>query len=205
MTRWINLSRVCVLAATAMLLAGCANSQKSGGAYETVADAPNRDTEMARAENHLALKLLSEGKYPEAEAALKSALTADVTFGPAHNNLGKVYYHQKKFYLAAWEFQYAIKAMPHQPEPRNNLGMVMEMVGKLDEAVEIYGEAVDMEPDNPQILGNLVRARVRRGDHDQETQKLLSELIMRDTRPEWVAWAKEKLVMMTSVHHKDVP
>jgi hypothetical protein len=35
--------------------------------------------------------------------------------GPAHNNLGIVYYRQKKYYLAAWEFQYAAKLMAYSP------------------------------------------------------------------------------------------
>jgi hypothetical protein len=32
--------------------------------------------------------------------------------GPAHNNLGIVYYRQKKYYLAAWEFQHAARLYP---------------------------------------------------------------------------------------------
>ena len=44
----------------------------------------------------------------KAEKLLKQALTADIGYGPAHNNLGKVYYHRQNFYLAAWEFEYAI-------------------------------------------------------------------------------------------------
>jgi hypothetical protein len=41
--------------------------------------------------------------------------------GPAHNNLGIVYYRRKKYYLAAWEFQYAARLMayhgPHGQDP----------------------------------------------------------------------------------------
>jgi Flp pilus assembly protein TadD len=116
-----------------------------------------------------------------------------VMYGPGHNNLGKVYYHQSKLYLAAWEFQYAAKLMPNVPEPRNNLGLVFESAGKLDDAVGSYGEAMRLEPDNVQFIGNLARARVRRGDRDGEVRELLGKLVLRETRPRWAEWAREQL------------
>ena len=115
--------------------------------------------------------------------------------GPAHNNLGKVYFRQGKMYLAAWEFQYAMKLMPNQPEPPNNLGLVFEAAGKLDDAAESYGKAVAREPDNIDALGNLARAP-RRGDKDAEVRDLLNELVLKDTRPEWVAWARDRLATL---------
>lgn len=181
--------------AAALLLGGCDSSQTASN-YQTMPAEPARRTDLAERINREALVQLEQGEFEEAETLLKRALEADVTFGPAHNNLGKAYYHQKKYYLAAWEFQYAIKLMPHLPEPRNNLGLVMEAVGKLDEAVSHYAQASNLEPDNPQILGNLARAHIRRGDRDADTRALLSELILRDTRPAWVAWARQKLALM---------
>src|SRR5882762_8985015 len=141
------------------------------------------DTELAKKENDHALHLLDEGKLEEAESHLKRALEVDVMYGPAHNNMGLVYYHQGKLYPAAWEFQSAIKLMPYQPEPRNNLGLVFE-------------KARQLEPDNPEYLGNLARARVRRGDRDIETKKLLEELVMKDSRPQWSQWARVNLLRM---------
>lgn len=177
------------------MLSGCASPGHTD-VYETVRAAPNRDTSKARMKNHHAVELILCHEYDEAENVLKEALAADVTFGAAHNNLGKIYYHQSKYYLAAWEFQYAIKLMPHHPEPRNNLGLVLEEVGRLDEAVVIYNEALNLQPDNPQIIGNLARTRIRRGDKNDGLRQLLSDLIMRDTRPEWVTWARDKLTLM---------
>lgn len=180
-----------------VMVAGCASSPQAAG-YQTMSDNPARNTELAQQRHREALARMQDGELDKAAALLTAALEADVTFGPGHNNLGKVYYLQKKYYLAAWEFQYAIKLMPNMPEPRNNLGLVMEAVGKLDEAVDQYAQAANLEPDNPQILGNLVRAHIRRGDRDEVTRALLSELILRDTRPAWVAWARQKLAMMES-------
>jgi Tfp pilus assembly protein PilF len=175
-------------------LAGCAASaKKNADAYETIGKDPRRDADLARIENSRAVVLLDKGDYDGAEAALKAALVADIMCGPAHNNLGKVYFHKKKLYMAAWEFQYAMKLMPNQPEPLNNLGLVFEATGKLDEAADSYTKAVTLEPDNVQAMGNLARAQVRRGDRDDTVRALLQKLVLRETRPDWLTWERNTL------------
>jgi Tfp pilus assembly protein PilF len=139
------------------------------------------------------LDLLEQGKPDEAELAFKAALSADIMCGPAHNNIGKVYFRQNKLYLAAWEFQYALKLMPNQPEPLNNLGLVFEAAGKLNEATESYSKAISLEPDNIHAMGNLARARVRRGDQGADLAELLGQLALRETRPDWLAWERSML------------
>lgn len=152
-----------------------------------------RDEAAARALHERALRELESGDLPSAEATLRKALSEDVMLGPAHNTLGVLYFDQQRFYEAAWEFQYAARLMPKQPEPLNNLGLVFERVGKLDDAVTSYGRAVDLQPANPQFLGNLARARHRRGEEATELQPLLHRLIRHEHRPEWIAWANDLL------------
>jgi Tfp pilus assembly protein PilF len=182
---------IVLLAFTAV--AGCASKPKDTAPYSTVGVEPRRDAEIARQQNTLAAGFIEAGDYDRAEAALKGALAADIMCGPAHNNLGKVYFHQKKLYLAAWEFQYAMKLMPNVAEPPNNLGLVFEVAGKLDDATDSYTKAVAIEPENVDALGNLARARVRRGDRDNEVRDLLQKLVMRDTRPQWLEWERATL------------
>jgi cytochrome c-type biogenesis protein CcmH/NrfG len=86
-----------------------------------------------------------------------------------------------------------MKLMPNQPEPLNNLGLVFEATGKLDEATDSYAKAVTVEPDNVQAMGNLARAHVRRGDHDDSVRTLLQRLVLRETRPDWLAWERSTL------------
>jgi Tfp pilus assembly protein PilF len=171
-----------------LLAIGC---QQGGGLHVTP---PRQNSEAARAQNAAAYNLIVQGKYNEAEDILKNAVAADVMYGPARNNLGMVYFHQGKLYPAAWELENAIKLMPHQPEPRNNLGKVMEAAGKLTEATDAYTRALEMEPDNPEYIGNLAVVRWKRHLHDEETRKLLQQIIYKDTRPDWVRWAKDMLV-----------
>ena len=176
-----------------VFLTGCT---LDGSNYHKVLATRQADTEAARAKNTAALKALELEDFEVAEDLLKDALAADVGFGPAHNNLGKVYYEQGKLYLAAWEFEYAIKLMPHHPEPRNNLALVLETVNRFDESISHYESALQLQPDNPELIGNLARAKLRRGDPPEEVKQLLMDLVLKDTRPEWVDWARQRVANM---------
>lgn len=178
------------------LACGCGHQDTRTPEYRTLAQDPNRDTQTARGENAKALECIEKGDLEEAEKALKAALAADLFYGPAHNNLGVLYHRQKKHYLAAWEFQYAAKLMPYSAEPRNNLGMVYESVGQLDAAEKWYDTALSLEPDNPVLVGNLARLLVRSGRRDEKTCRLIRDLALKDTRPEWARWARDCLSLM---------
>lgn len=181
-------------------LSGCGGpDRRSAYEYTTVAEDIARDTEAARRLNTDAAGLIGRGHLVDAEDKLKEALTADITFGPAHNNLGKVYFHQRMYYHAAWEFQYAIRLMPRQPAPKNNLGLVFEAVGKLDDAVEQYDAALLLESDNVDIIGNLARARIRRGDRTPEVRDLLAQIVLKGRREDWVAWAGRNLTRIEAI------
>lgn len=177
--------------------AGCApTSRPLVGQSGRSAPPAGPDATAADRENARALDLLGAGRYDRAEVALKAALAADGGDGRVHNNLGTAYFHQGKYYLAAWEYQHAAKLMPGHPEPCNNLGMVFEKVGKLDDAVQWYGRAVEMKPDDPQLVGNLARALVRRGDDGDALRNLLAKIVSTDMRPQWVGWARDRLALL---------
>ncbi len=189
---------------TLVALAGCTRPEVRVREYRTVADDPRRDTETARAETARAVRLIDAGKLAEAEEALKAALAADLFHGPAHNNLGIVYFRQRRFYPASCEFDHAARLMPHTPEPLNNLGLVFETVGKLDQAVARYDQALALRPNHPDLIGNLARARVQAGMKDARTRALLEGVVLKDTRPDWVDWARETLALMGPERTREV-
>ena len=196
----ITLGLAMFLTGGGLCVTGCASSARPhGDGYQTVAKEPHRDAEFARQENARAVALMDKSDDTAAETALKAALDADIMCGPAHNNLGKVYFRQGKLYLAAWEFQYAMKLMPNQSEPPNNLGLVFEAAGKLDDAAESYGKAVAIAPENVQALGNLARAKVRRGDRGGDVRALLQRLVLRDDRTDWLAWERKTLARLEAL------
>lgn len=172
---------------------GCHLTDQPMGEYETIQANPHRDTATAMRKNERALKQLERGDLAKAEELLQEALVADVTFAPAHNNLGHLLYLQGKYYLAAWEFEYAAKLMPTSGEPLNNLGLIYERVGRYDEAMEKYQAAIAISPHNQEFASNLTRLQVRREEVTTETAHALHEVIYKDDRPEWKDWAGEQL------------
>jgi Tfp pilus assembly protein PilF len=172
---------------------GCATDNTTVPKYETVTVNPRRDPEAAAKQNLHGLEALAKGKWDKAEKHFKEALIKDVDFGPAHNNLGRLYFDQGKNYLAAWEFEYAVKVMPQRGEPYNNLGLVMERVGKLEQAVDAYEMANILCPNHPEVVGNLARVHWCQDKSNMRTRDLLEQLVFIDTRPDWVSWAKEQI------------
>ena len=179
-----------------VLLSGCARLQTSGGfgGYETRPDAVQRHEIQLKKKHEKALDLMqSKGDLCRAEQLLREALAIDARFGPAHNTLGTLYLEQGKHYFAAWEFEYARRLMPERVEPINNLGLVYESAGQLDRAIEFFEQAYAEAPLVPQYLGNLLRARVRRGDRTPDMIPLLNELVMLEPRAQWREWAQRQI------------
>ncbi len=186
-------------AAAVLAAAGCGGMTAGsgpGGAYRTVRADPGRNTEAAAKRNQEGLRHLEEGDLEAARKAFERALTDDVKFGPAHNNLGKVFFKQQNWYKAAWEFQYAADLLPTFPQPRNNLGLVLEEAGRLNEAVEAYRAAVALDPKTVAYRANLARALVKRGDRTPELREMLVAVVARETRPAWHDWARLELARL---------
>lgn len=172
------------------LIQGC------GGASSHRVDQRERDVQLARQYVLEGIEAYRAEDYDAAQAALENAVEADAFSGIAHNNLGLAYYQQGKLYLAARQFQLAAKLLPYNPEPINNLGLVLESAGRLDESADQFEQALSLQPDNPQFIGNLARARLRQGDRGQQTLELIDELVLKDTRPDWLDWARRQQVML---------
>lgn len=179
----------------AILQSGCSRVFKSSGnVYRTVTGELGVNTDIAKRKNEQAIACLQSGNLRQAQQLAHEALAADPSFGPAHNTLGKIYFQQNKYYLAAWEFEYANHAMPERIEPLNNLGLVYERAGRYDQAIVFYEQAHFQSPDTAEILGNLIRAKLARGDTPYSMQEQIHHLILIDDRPEWVNWARLKLL-----------
>jgi Tfp pilus assembly protein PilF len=172
---------------------GCSNWSLGNRKYQTIVADPRRDEAGARAKTEQAAKAFHRNHIRKAEELLQEALVLDVEYGPAHNDLGLLYFFEGRYYLAAWEFEYAKQFLPARGEPFNNLGQVMEAVDRLDVAVENYQQACELDSTNAEFIGNLARALIKRDDHDAYAKEVLAELLMHETRPDWIGWARERL------------
>ncbi len=189
-----------VLPLIAIAVSGCGSGPRldyrTTQNYETVTLRSAQVTARVQRLNEQAIEHIKQEQWDQAEALLKQALAADVMFGPAHNNLGRVYFAKRQLYLAAWEFQYAIRLMPHHVEPRNNLGLVFEAASQLQQAEDQYAAALDLAPQHPEVISNLVRVKVRQGDKSADLVSLLEKLVLLDDRERWNDWAHRQLIRL---------
>jgi len=167
-----------------LLLAGCASAPT--GPYSPPTEG-ERDTVTAERLSREAADLIPED-LEEAERLLREALTADLFHGPAHNNLGVVFLKQEKLYEAAQEFEWAKKLMPGHPDPRVNLGLVMEAAGKTDDALGAYASALEVRSEYMPAIQGMARLLVREGREDDRLDRLLQEVVARGDSA-WRDWA----------------
>lgn len=170
LTAW-RVMRLCVvcLCGAGVLVAGCATSketiQKSDGYYqEGIASLPTDrqkafvsfqkaiQTNPDNKDAHYALGHIyaSQGKLTEAEKSFKAAIAIDDTFSEAHNYLGQVLSLQGRWEEAIKEYRLAL-ANPLYATPdkaRFNLGMALVHEGKLQQAMEMFEDALTVNPPN---------------------------------------------------------
>jgi len=169
----------------ALLLAGCRAT--APGPYSTNPGAA-RNTVLAQELNARASDLISAAP-DQAEALLRESLTADLFYGPAHNNLGVLHLKAGRLYEAAEEFEWARKLMPGHPDPRMNLALTLEQAGKTDDAIRAYETALEVYPGHMPTVQALARLSVVRRREDPRLAGWLDEIAMRGETEDWRAWA----------------
>ena len=173
-----------------VLLASC-RAASGVGPYEVPGER-DRATTVAEKLNREAADII-DSNPEKAEALLRDALTKDLFFGPAHNNLGVVFLHQKKLYEAAHEFEWARKLLPGNPDPRVNLALTLESAGRLDEAFKTYETALEVAPEDLAAIEGLASLTVRTGRYEPRFRGWLDQIALGSTEPQWAAWAHEHL------------
>jgi tetratricopeptide (TPR) repeat protein len=170
-----------------MLMAACRTGPT--GPYTPLTEG-TRDTNAAEKLNREAADLI-ESAPDEAEERLREALTKDVFFGPAHNNLGVVFMNQGKLYEAANEFEWARKLLPDSADPRVNLALTMERAGRTEEAFRGYVAALEVAPECVAAMQGAARIIVTAHREDDRLPRWLNAIALRGEDERWRAWAIE--------------
>lgn len=188
--------RLVCLSVGALLVyaAGCATRSKPP-LYQTAAPA-DRKREASIALNDDGLRHLEAGNLDAAERCFREALAHDLYNPIAHNNLGLVLLRKHNSYEAAWEFQYAAKLAPRAPEPRANLGLLLESVGRLEQATAEYEAALEIDPQNTEVMRRLARAYVKQDRDAPRLRDLLRKLTHGDHDEQWDHWIRGHLVRL---------
>lgn len=176
----------CVFLVLLVVLAGCAG--RSRGPYANTPEVNRNSTEAERL-NAEAVAVM-DASPARAEDLLRRALTADLFYGPAHNNLGAILLERGELYQASEEFQWAARLMPAHPDPRMNLALTLELGGRVDEALATYRTALEVYPEHIPTLQALTRLQVRSGKSDEHSAANLAAIALRGETAGWRDWAR---------------
>jgi len=172
----------------------CGGCHLLTGNDETIIQVSTKhDTAKAARLTGAGIRSLHKGHLDLAAKRFRDAIAADPNHGPAHNNLGLMHYEQGNLYQAVVAFDEAQRALPGDPTILYNLALALESAGRVEEALDLYYRAHEMDRTHPKFLGNLVRLRVRLGETDDLLIQQLQELVLIETRPEWRRWADMQL------------
>lgn len=187
----------------ALLLAATACRSAATGPY-SAPDAVSRETTQAEALNREAADLVHSDSE-RAEALLREALTADLFYGPAHNNLGVIYLERGELYEAANEFEWARKLMPDSADPWLNLALVLESAGRSDDAASAYGAILEAHPAH--IAARQARARLaaQLGHYPVTFAEDLREVALRGESAAWRSWAQRRIQSSATSDRHEAP
>ena len=93
--------------------------------------------------------------------AYKTVLEFQPDYGPAHINLGTLYYNQEEFAQAESHYRAAIECDPRYALAWFDLGNVLDETGRLAEAIRAYGTALALAPTYADAHYNLALAHER--------------------------------------------
>ncbi len=178
------------LLAGVLALTGCKASHESGP-YESATIA-KRDTSAAELLNREAAELLTSDPK-DAESLLRKALTHDLFFGPAHNNLGVLHLNRGELYEAASEFEWARKLLPGNPDPRINLAITLERAGRTGDALAAYKTALEVQPGSVVAMQGAAVIAVREGKNEAALAGWLKQIAMSGETAKWREWATARM------------
>jgi len=84
-----------------------------------------------------------------AEISFKHAIELDPKHFRAYNNLGLLYAARNDIKAAVHSYCTSITLMPQHADGHKLLGLAYSMIGKMEEAAEVYRKWMEQQPDNP--------------------------------------------------------
>jgi tetratricopeptide (TPR) repeat protein len=87
------------------------------------------------------------GNMALARASYEHAMKVDKTYAEAINNVGTVFYAEKKFRTAINRYKRAIELSPQKASFWSNLGTAYYSQGKFPLMMEAYGKAITLDPE----------------------------------------------------------
>jgi len=180
-------SRLFVLAAIALFIAGCSPSGPRSllkgkkllergdyaGAVAQFKTATALLATNAQAWNYLGVACQNAGQPTEAVSAYQRALALDRDLMEAHYNLGCLWLEQNKPDAAGSEFTAYTLRRPKAPEGWLKLGLAQLQSHDVTSAEKSFSTVLYLSPNNAEALNSLGLARVERG-HPREAEQFFA-------------------------------
>jgi Flp pilus assembly protein TadD len=109
--------------------------------------------------NDRGVEYAQKGELNKAREEFETAVKMDPGYPEALNNLGSVFYQEKKWEDAIRYYKRALERSPKYGEARYNLARALAHAGKLDEALTDAEEAGRLGQDAARLIETLQRAK----------------------------------------------
>ena len=135
----------------------------------------------------MALLLISQGRFHEAENICRQAIEIDPANAQAHNTLGVIYRRTQRPEAAAVACRQATKLQKTSVSAHINLGVALRSMGRLVQAEEAYRRAIELEPRHAVAHSSLGVALAKQG-RGEEAEACYMKAIEIDPRytPAWL-------------------
>ncbi|MBE89134.1 MAG: hypothetical protein CMM76_06805 [Rhodospirillaceae bacterium] len=102
-----------------------------------------------------AIETHQNGNLETARKQYEAILQKDIHNSDALNLLGLIHFQQKDYEQGLIYIEKAVRLRPKAPEYHNNLGMVLNSLGRVEEAVVAYLDALELAPTYADVFYNL--------------------------------------------------
>lgn len=142
------LRHLLVSALAVMLLAGCATTREqrmepvATAGEQPRSSAREQRRDAARIHTELGQRYMARGQLEVALEKLQTALKFDSNYVPANTVIAVLYERIGKLQLAERHYRQAVKLQPDKGGPNNNLGQFLCKVGRIDESLKYFNQAV---------------------------------------------------------------
>ncbi len=121
------------------------------------------------------------GRTDEEILAYKRAVALKPDFVNAFEKMGLAYFKQKRYAEAATAFE-SLRTYKSDAKSYNYLGESYLELGKAEESIEVFNNAVSLNPDFDKARYNLGKAYLKLGNRDMAQ---VQYEILRNTRSDW--------------------